>query len=389
MSHDATVHLLDLTASFADVTDPTPFGIYDADVSFKDDADGIVKMVHSKLGGNVLQVELTNKDVYACFEEAMLNYSSLVNSYHAKSVLADVLGAQTGSLSGSENKFARMSLSLAKRRADAFSSEALVGGTRALLSSSVDLSVGQQNYDLNYIMSASGLVTNNQRVEVREVYHTSPSAAYRFFDTTSAVNYLHNQFNFESFTPETIFYLLPIWEDVLRAQQLEMSHKIRRSNYSYSIVNNVLKVYPVPTLAAKMHFTYYLQGSGDDPFSSDNDPLVDGISNLSNIPFGNIQYSKINSSGQNWVRRFTLALSKEVLGLIRGKTSSIPIPNGELTLNSAELLMAARDEQDQLKNELRTLLDETTYDALSDQEARQAQNLMEILARAPMGIFVG
>jgi hypothetical protein len=378
---------LDLTASFVDVLEPTPFGTYDSDTQFQSASDGMVKLVNGKLGGSVLNVELTNKDVYTCFEEAALEYSAMVNSYQAKSVLADILGAETGSLSGNENKFQRMNLALAKRRAEAYSSEAVVGGTRTLHSSSIDLKIGQQNYDLQVLLSASSVITDTQRVEIRELFHFSPTAAFRFFDTTSAINFLHNQFSFESFTPETIFYLLPIWEDVLRAQQLEQSFRIRRSNYSYNIVNNVLKLYPVPTVDNKLFFTYYL--TGDDPFDDTNDPLVNGIANLSNVPFGEINYSKLNSVSRQWIRRFGLALAKEVLGQVRSKVATVPIPNGDLVLNGPDLVTQARDEQQLLREELRALLDSMTYDKLAEQEALQAENLKRQLAGVPLGIFIG
>jgi hypothetical protein len=382
--------ILDLTASFTDVASPTPFGIYDSDAAFQTEADGMVKLVNGKLGGNVLQVEITNRDVYACFEQAVLEYSGMINSYHAKSIMADILGAETGSLETKEQKFARMSLALAKRRADAYSSEALVGGTKPLLSASINLVTGQQNYDLKTLLSASGEIAAGERFEIREMFHFSPTAAFRFFDTTSAINFLHNQFQFESFTPETIFYLLPIWEDVLRAMQLEQSHKIRRSNYSFNIVNNVLRLYPIPTRDIRLHFTYYkVGGSEDDPFDSSSDPLVDGISNLNNVPFGNIDYSKINSIGRQWIRRFALALAKEVLGLVRGKVQTIPIPNGDLALNGPDLVAGAREEMLNLKEELKALLDTMTYSALAQQEADQADNLMRQLAKVPLGIFVG
>lgn len=381
---------LDLTASFAHVISPTPFGIYDADSDFIAGANGLVTLAERKLGGSILGVELTNRDVYACFEEATFEYSAMINAYHAKSILADILGAQTGTLDGQENKFVRNTLSLAKRESDAYSSEALVGGTRPLYSASIDLKDGQQNYDLNVLLSGSGVILDGERAEIREIFHFSPTAAYRFFDTTSAVNYLHNQFSFESFTPETIFYLLPIWEDVLRAQQLEQSHRIRRSNYSYNIVNNVLRLYPVPTRAIKLHFTYYKQGStSDDAFASTDDPLVTGIANLSNVPFGNIGYSSINSMGHQWIRRFAMSLIKETLGRVRRKVNTVPIPNGDLTLDGAELVAEAIQEQLMLKDELRELLESMTYAELAQREAEMADNTQKQISRVPMGIFVG
>lgn len=381
--------VLNLTASFTDVDDPTPFGVYDADTNFQSDADGMIQLVSSKLGGSVLQVEVNNKDVYSSFEQSALEYSAMVNAYHAKSIMADILGAETGSLESKEQKFSRMSLALAKRRAESYSSEALVGGTRTLFSSSITLNTGQQNYDLNSLLSDSGELETGQRAEIREIFHFSPTAAYRFFDTTSAINYLHNEFSFESFTPETIFYLLPIWEDVLRAQQLEQSHRIRRSNYSYNLINNVLKIYPVPTATNTLHFTYFLTGQGDDPFDSTNDALVDGISNLSNVPFGNISYSKINSIGRQWIRRFALACAQEVLGQVRSKAQAIPIPNGDLVLNGTELINQAREDMNYLREELKTLLESLTYQKLAEEEAIQSDNLNKQLSRVPMGIFVG
>lgn len=380
---------LNLTASFANVNAATPFGIYDSNTAFQQTADGMVRLVYATFGGHVLAIEMTNKDVYAALEQSVLEYSAIVNSYHAKSVLANVLGGATGSMTGDQNKLPRMDLALAKRMADGYSSEAMVGGTRPLYSASIDLIVGQQHYNLNTLLSSSGLVIPpTQRAEIREIMHFSPTAAYRFFDTTSAINYLHNQFSFESFTPETIFYMLPIWEDVLRAQQLEQSHRIRRSNYSYNLVNNMLTIFPVPTVAQPLYFTYYIAGSGDSPFDA-TDPFTNGISNLSNMPFGNIDFSKINSMGKQWIIRYALAMSKEILGQVRGKVSTVPIPNGDLTLNGPSLIAEAQLEKDNLRNELKGLLEQMTYDKLAAEETTQADNLQKQLAKVPLGIYVG
>jgi hypothetical protein len=275
---------LDLTAAFKDVLQPTPFGTYDADTNFQFTADGLVRQVYRRLGGDILQIELTNKDVYAGLEQATLEYSAIVNTYQAKSVLANVIGFNTGSLSGSQNQNPRMDLGLAKRVADGYSSEAQAGGSRTLYSASITLNQGQQYYDLKTILSTSGIIPDGQKAEIRDIFHFDPVAAYRFFDTTSAINYLNNQFQFESFTPETIFYMLPVWEDMLRAQQLEVNQKVRRSNYSYGLVGNILSVYPTPACDGfPLFFTYYLIGASDG--YDETDPFTTGVSNLSNVPF--------------------------------------------------------------------------------------------------------
>lgn len=373
---------LDITASITHVSAPTPFGYYDSDTQFQTEANAMVKYVYRKLGGSILDVELTNKDVYACMEEAILEYGSMINSYQAKNLLLDLIGTFTGSMSGAENKNPRYTLGMSLKRAEAYGSEALVGGTRTLYSGSITLSRGTQSYDLVSLLSASGQIGASDRIQIRELFHFSPTAAYRFFDTTSAINYLNNQFKFESFTPETVFYLLPVWEDILRGQQLEMSQRVRRSQYSYTIVNNNLKLFPVPTNhGTKLHFTYYLQ-NGD--IFDENDPYTNGVSNLSNVPFGNLNFSQINSMGKHWVRRFALSLSREVLGQVRSKTASIPIPNGELVLNGTDLINQAREEQTVLREELKNLLDSMTYSALAELAANEADNMMRQLQKIPL-----
>ncbi len=378
---------LDLTASFTDVSSPTPFGIYDSDTTFGTAANGMIKFVYSKLGGYTLGVEITNRDVYTCFEEAMLEYSAMVNTFHAKSLLADLLGSETGSLEGKQNKLAEMSLALAKRRASAYSSEAMVGGGKTLFSASIETTSGQQSYDLNTLLSASGVVTGSAKIELKQVLHFSPTAQYRFFDTSSAINYLNNEFSFESFSPETIFYMLPIWEDVLRGQAMETSHRIRRSHYSYNVINNHLKLYPPPSESGtKVHFTYYVT---TEPAFDESDPFTNGVSNLSNVPFGNISYTKINSIGKQWVRRFAFTLAKEVLGQVRSKVGNVPIPNGELILNGPALVSEAREEQTSLREELKAILESMQYQNIMTQQTEEAEALQKVLAKAPLGIFVG
>lgn len=381
---------LDITASFVDVFQPTPFGTYDADTNFQRDADGMVKYIYSKLGGRALDVELTVRDVYTCFEEAMLEYSAMINSYQAKSALPNIIGMPTGSISQFGN-IPRYNLAQSVRQAEAYSAEALVGGQRRLHSGSILLVNGQQNYDLQVLMSASGQIGSNDQIQLEEVFYFPPSTRYQFFDTSNSLNYLHNEFKFESFTPETVFYMLPVWEDILRVQQMELSQRVRRSNYSYHVTNNVLRIYPAPSNEGiNLFFTYYLKN--ENPYANDATGMIGtggSVTNIGNVPFGNIPYSSANSMAKQWVRRFTLALAKEVLGQVRSKSSEIPIPNGALTLNGLELIAQARDEMSQLRDDLKGLLDSMTYANLATSELNQADALQKQLSKVPMGIYVG
>ncbi len=384
---------LDLTATFSASEAPrTPFGTYDTDPNFVTDADGFIRLIYRRLGGDIMQVEITNRDAYSCLEQAMLEYSAIANTYQAKSVLLNLIGSPTGSLTGAQNQVPRFDLDFAKAKAGGYGSEAGVGGTRPLYSASVTLTPGMQAYDLNFALSSSGAVTGpaGGRAEIREIFHFDPTAAYRFFDTTSAVNYMNNQFQFESFTPETVFYLLPVWEDVLRAQQMELSQKVRRSNYSFSLVNNVLKLFPTPTESTRgmsLYFTYYVVGTTGS--LNPNDPFTNGVANLTNIPFGNLSYSQINSIGKQWVKKMALAFAKETVGRVRSKFATIPIPNGDVTLDGPQLVQEGLAEQDNLRQELKEWLDSLTYQKLIQQQTDEAEALNRILLRIPSAIFVG
>jgi hypothetical protein len=381
----------------------TAFSIFDGDAQFRADADKLVRYVSVKLGGGLpgvdetasgtleppphVQVELTSRDVYTSFEEACIEYGAIINAYQAKSSLAAFLGSMTGSLTGGQSRYPKMSLEWARRQAQPFGQEAYVGGDAPLYSGSISLVAGQQDYDLQALVNPTGSTGLSNRMVIRQIFHFSPFSSYRFFGTTSAMNYLNGQFNFQSFTPETVFYMLPVWEDVLRGMQFETSNRVRRSNYSFEMHDNVLKIFPMPQQANTLHFTYQLVDDMDA--LDDTDPTSFGVSNLSNIPFGNIDYSKINSIGKQWIYKMTLALSKEVLGLKRRKMQTIPIPGGDLSLDGAEMVSDARGEMEALRAELRGLLEEMTYDKLAAKEAEQAEALQRALQGVPLKIYVG
>ena len=377
---------------FVDILNPTPFGFFDSDLTFQSEADSIITFVKRKLGDDILSVELTRKQIWACLEESSLEYSSIINQYQAKSQLANLLGGPTGSLDGTEQKFPRENLEFMLRRAEPYSMEAGLGGSYNMLSGSISLKKGQQDYDLYTDLkdgSGSALFDNaanspKTKMKVMEVFHFSPQAAYRFFDTTSAVNYLNNEFSFESFTPETVFYVLPVFEDVLRGGMLDMSSRVRRSNYSYKIAGTKIRIFPMPVVETPQNLFIRVHFSPDPLNPSFSDASIDGISNLSNIPYGRLQYSRINSIGRQWIRQYALALSRELLGMIRSKFSSVPIPGADLQLNGTDLIAQGREDKENLKTKLSEMLEEMTYDKMLESEAAASENLQRILKQIPM-----
>jgi len=381
-------------ATFANTTNPTPFGFFDTDTVFQTEADALVTFVKRKLGDDILSVELTKKQIWATFEESFCEYGAIINQYQAKSQLANLLGAATGSMSGSEQKFPRENFEFMLRRAEPYAMDAGLGGSYNTLSGSIEITANVQDYDLytdlkddaGNTLYSNALNNPKGKMKILEVFHFAPSNAYRFFDTTSATNYLANEFAFESYTPESIFYVLPLFEDILRGGMLDMSSRVRRSNYSYKISGTKIRIFPKPTGSpVKPKNLWVRVGFSPDPMNpAYEDDTIYGVSNLSNIPYGRLTYTNINSIGRQWIRQYALALSKELLGLIRSKFATVPIPGSDLTLNGDNLISQAREDIEALKTKLSEMLEELTYSAMLEDEAAASENLQRILKNIPV-----
>jgi hypothetical protein len=384
-------------ATFAQISSPTPFGAFDSDSEFQTEADQMVVFVKRKLGDDVLSVELTKKQIFANMEEGTLEYSSILNQYQAKSQLVNFLGFATGSMTGHQEKFVRDNLEYLSRFAEPYAMEAGIGGSYNSVSGSISLTAGKQDYDLYTDLkndAGSALFDNTKgKLKIAEVFHFNPQAAYRFFDTTSAINYLNNEFSFESFTPETIFYVLPVYEDILRAGQLDLSNRVRRSNFSYEIVGTKIRIFPTPTLGTTKNLWVRVRQYPDPTQPAYRDDTIYGVSNMSNIPFGNLTYSKINSIGKQWIRQYTLALSREQLGMVRSKFGNIPIPGGDVSLNGGDLLSQGREDKANLITQLKEMLETMTYDKLIEIQSTRAEQMNKQLRYVPMplgkAIFMG
>ena len=373
---------------------PTPFSIFDTDSDFASEADNAVTFIKRKLGDDILSVELTKKQIFANLEESVLEYGSIINQYQAKSQLLQFMGMPTGSYDGGQ-KYPRENLQYLARFAEPYAMEAGIGGSYNMISGSIDLVQNQQDYDINTdLKDGDGNVIfnvgqNNEtnfktKLKISEVFHFSPQAAYRFFDTTSAINYLNNEFSFESFTPETIFYVLPVFEDILRAGQLDLSNRVRRSNYSYKIIGTKIRIFPKPTQDNPKKLFLRIMYNPDPINPSYQDDTIYGVSNLSNVPFGNLIYSRINSIGKQWIRQYCLALSREQLGLIRSKFGNIPVPGAEVSLNGTDLISQGREDKKDLVTQLKEMLDTMTYDKLLEISSTRAELLQKQLKFVPM-----
>lgn len=381
-------------SSFNDTINPTPFAFFDSDSVFQVEADSMVTFVKRKLGDDVLSVELTRKEIWACFEEAVCEYSRLIHETKIKSDLTTVMGIST--TTDFTNKYVRQSLEYQLRMADPYATEAFVGGSYNAILGYFELQNGRQDYDiyteLKDVVSGTLIYDNlpsgsKGKLKVVELFHFEPLAAQTFLlNASNITNFLATNFNYESYVNSTVFYVLPIFEDVLRRSMLESAFRVRRSNYSYEILGSKLRIYPIPTTDLQTGRLYMKVMPPHDPLnpSAYTDNSVNGVSGPNNMLLDNLPYNTINQPGRQWIRQYTLALCKELLGLIRSKFSSIPIPNADLQLNGDALVSQGRDDKEKLQTQMKEFLENMTRAKLLENDALAAENLNKQLKYIPM-----
>ena len=379
--------------TFANTTSPTPFSIFDSDTQFQNDADDLATFTKRMLGEDVLSVELTKKQIWASFEFAVLEFGSLINEYAAKSQIQDFLGLPSGSiLSGSENKYIHSSLEFMSRQAEAYSNEIGIGGSYNTISGSIALQQDRQDYDIySELKNTAGTVISQTmasgsrgKMKIIEVFHFKPDVSFLSLTSSPAVNYLAKEFSFESYNRGTQFYVLPVYEDMIRMAQYDTAFRVRRSHFSYQIVGTKIRLFPTPTATDPQNLFIRIMLPTDPLNPSYQDDSVHGISGIQNLPFGNLVYTNINSWGKQWIRKYTFNLSKEILGQVRSKFETVPIPGSELRLNGDKLLAEAREDKAKLVEELRATMEGFTYLEIARREAEKAELLNKQLSFVPL-----
>lgn len=368
----------------------TPFGFYDSDPEFAAEADKVAKFCAIRLGYPLMDVELQSGSFYACFEEAVTTYGNEV--YQALAVQNYIALEGGDNTTPLNDAVITPSLQNIITIASGYGTEAGVGGIITRYSGSIDVVANQQVYDLNAWATNQGI---QGRIEITKVFYEAPPAILRYFDpyagTGTGIQSLMDAFDFGSYSPGVNFLLMPASYDVLKVQAIEFNDQIRRSGYSFEIVNNHLKLFPIPKVAGKIWFEYYKVKDKQSLDNSANTPGGSGgsISNISNVPYENPVYGNINAIGKQWIYRYALALAKELLAYVRGKYTTVPIPGSEATLNQADLLADARTEKEALITNLRDILDGTSKVNQLERKANESKFLSEMLKEVPMVLYVG
>jgi hypothetical protein len=387
----------------------TPFGFFDADVTFQLHADKFAKMAAQTLGYPILDVELVAVNFYTAFESAIVEYSNQVNQVNIANNLYSTLGIQTGSnfLSGSSftDSLIGNSFGYITRLSKAYGSEAGSGGNLSWRTVTFDIEPGQQTYSIRTAVSKSlGIILTTSSVEIKRVIHNAPPAIVRYFDpfvgTGLGSQQLLDAFDFGGFSPSVSFMMMPIHADLMRLQAIEFNDQIRKSQYSFEIHGDDIKFWPVPVRPTgsssatpffdKVFVDVILEdGKTNEAALFGNTALMRGvITDASNIPYNYQTYNRINDMGRAWIFRYALALTKEMLGYVRNKYSSIPIPNGEVTLNGSDLTSQGQTEKEALITQLREFLEKMTREQMITRQNAESTQMLELQAKIPLKIYV-
>ena len=377
-------------------TGQTPHGIYDTDSEYQGDSLTTCKYVAAKLGHPVMQLEFNSGSMYACFEEAVSEYSQQMNHYNTKNWMWEHYGntstdtemSSTGSHQP-ETPIGGLSLfTLSEQYGQAVN----VGGNSTMYTGSITLSASKQVYDLTTDASLEESQTSANPIIVQRVFNHGPAAISKFYDPFAGAYdniEMLDSFGFGSVSPAVSYILRPMSYDLARANAIETNDLVRKSAYSFELINNKLRIFPLPKdddAGNKIYFHYYRRNDRVDVTQTQTSNKV---SDPSNIPYKFIVYNEINSMGRNWIRKYTLALSKELLGIIRSKYASLPLPNGEVSMDGEALKAEGREEKANLLEELNTFLEAVSKKEQATTEQEVANSQQEVLNKAPLKIYIG
>ena len=379
----------------------TPFGFYDNQYQFQVDADKVAKFCALRLGYPIENVELQAVNFYTAFEEAVTAYGNELYAYQLRDNYLSLEGAsQTVDVNVD---IITPSMANIVRLSQQYGEEAGAGGNVTWYKGQLELTPGVQDYDLSLWAISQSIVGG---IEIKNVFYQPPPAINQLYSPSL----LAGQGGLGGVPPAgvygmgygyTNYLMMPTSFTMQNIQAIEMQNTVTLSNYTFNIVNNILSVFPVPGTGLtggdfdggdNLGYGQYLifdfikiQERLDSAFTDG----VGKISNSSNVPYGNPNYNDINSIGRAWIFEYTLALSKEMLGYVRGKYTQIPIPGAEVTLNQSDLLTSATATKEALITRLREYFDSTSRQALL--ERRQAESVARVaeINNVPMTIFIG
>jgi hypothetical protein len=374
-----------------------PFGFYNSQSDFTTDAVKVAKFCAARLGYPLVDIELQSSSFFTAFEEAVTIYGNELYAYTIRDNQLTLNGITTGS--SLNQALITPSFEPIVVLTEQYGEEAGSGGNVPYYSGSFVLTSSVQDYSFSTFMTASGLTGSqyNLGLEVKRVFYENPvPASAQYLDPYSGFGFggaiAAGIAGLGGFGGGTGYLMMPLSYDIQVIQAIEMNQTVRWNNYSFEIKNDKLRIFPIPWFGdgadnyeTRVWFEYILR---NERVNSSVQQAPTQVTNVSNTPYNNPNYNFINSVGRQWIFEYTLALSKEMLGYVRGKYSSIPIPNAEVNLNQGDLLSAATAEKSQLIERLRAYFDETSRQSLLNRRAAEAESKMIELQQVPYTIYI-
>ena len=281
------------------------------------------------------------------------------------------------------------SFSTIVRMSQQYAEEAGTGGNVTWYSGSIQLQPGVQDYDLtDWAISQS--ITGG--IEIKRVFYYPPPAINQMYSplTYGGLGGVPAVGTYGLGFGPTGYLMVPTSLTIQTAQAIEMQNQVTLSNYTFELINNMLRIFPMPGFGNVYGYMSIEYITLDDRTNSAVQQTPDKVTNESNVNFQNPTYSYINSIGRQWIFEYTLALSKEMLGYVRGKYgSNIPIPGEEVTLNQDALINAATAEKEALVTRLREYFDQTSKQSLLERRVAESDARVKEINYSPMTIFIG
>jgi hypothetical protein len=375
------------------ISGSTPFGYYDNDLQFQNDGPRIANYCANKLGYPVMDVELDDVNFYQCFEDAVSIYAEELYQSKIKDNYLALEGSSTGSTLN--NIVVSPNLQNTINISETYGAQAGVGGFVNWRSGSIELTANVQVYNLKDWASGSQGMAAGDRVVVQRVMYQATPAQNQYYDPYigGSINYqgASENFGWASYSPGLNYMLFPVFWDIERIQEIEMSNYVRRAHATFEIIGDDIRIMPVPEYSGGHLWIYYAFASelssltGNSPYGT-NKGL---IANPALAPYANITYTQINQPGKQWIKEYTAALSSELLGLVRGKYSQVPVPGAEVVLNSTDLISRGQSMQTALREKLRQDLDDMTRRSQLERQQAENASLHDTLNNIPIPIYIG
>lgn len=359
----------------------TPFKTFEEDQEWNNIAQANLINIVKRLGYPTVPIELSEDQIYTYLEEALLEFSSVLNRYKIHESYFNLIGRKKSDITN----FIKPGTGLSFILSDSISEELGLAGSRSWYRDKITMIPGQQEYDLERYFSEKGIQPNDY--EVRFIYYNDNIDKYTNdgmeIDGYLSTGYVPTPFVYSSYPMYHNLGVLSPLDVLLNKSYRETRHLMFGLIKSYRLMGNNLRISPTPQQVFDIYFEYSVKSEATKGMVYNEDE----ISSPENVPYNYIKWSGISDTYRSWIRNFALAITKEALGNIRSVFSSLPTPSGEINLNGDQLISDGREEKEQLIERLREDLEKLQLSNKSEEQRQITENIKESQNQVPLSTY--